>query len=247
MFVRVFVAVCWMSVAVAASTSAQQPFFFVMTTPEARASESHTEALALFAGQRLDPLTGVATRFGRLALVGLEDSRFVREDSRHVRQTELLADLSRPSATFHVAVGGGLRRESNGVNVLLTRLVIEKAAPRSRMIANVVLERPLSGDRDEMDVMTSLGVSRSLSRLVSIGLEALGEDLEGLWNPAEAEGGARVFVGPSLDLGSRAHTWAFHMTAGADMRATQSGRSSEALRALGRPGLVARVFAIRTF
>jgi hypothetical protein len=58
-------------------------------------------------------------------------------------------------------------------------------------------------------------------------------DLEGLWQANEAEGGARLFLGPSMDLTPPAHDWSLHLTAGADSRVLtkynvtdQSGKDS---------------------
>ena len=35
---------------------------------------------------------------------------------------------------------------------------------------------------------------------ISLGVEAIGEDLEGFWEEEEAEGGARLLMGPSLRI-----------------------------------------------
>jgi hypothetical protein len=46
------------------------------------------------------------------------------------------------------------------------------------------------------------------------GIESIGQDLEGLWDPSEADGGARLLVGPSLHARSRHATWAASLTVG---------------------------------
>ena len=76
----------------------------------------------------------------------------------------------------------------------------------------------------------------ALTPTTQIGLELLGEDLEGLWEREEAEGGARLLAGPSFgaELGGgfrlRLNTGATllvapHPTLGASdaRRATQAG------------------------
>jgi hypothetical protein len=186
-------------------------------------------------------------RFGRITLLGLEDARFDRIDSRHARQTEVLVRLSKPSAAVTLAAGSGIRREGSGVDVLLTRLVVEKTSDGSRLSGNVVIERPLSGPRDAMDVMTTVGWTRRVSQRVHVGLETLAQDMEGLWDPNEADGGAHIFFGPTIELDSPGRNWTFHVTAGADVRASQTARSSDALRALGQSGVLMRIGMTRVF
>src|SRR5438876_8812845 len=65
--------------------------------------------------------------------------------------------------------------------------------------------------------------------------------MEGLWDPNEAEGGAHIFFGPIIALDSPGRNWTFHVTAGADVRASQTARSSDALRALGQSGVLMRI------
>jgi hypothetical protein len=51
-----------------------------------------------------------------------------------------------------------------------------------------------------------VGVSKNLWRPVYVGVEMIGEDLEGFWEPNEAEGGARLLIGPSMRVASPGHT-----------------------------------------
>ena len=69
-----------------------------------------------------------------------------------------------------------------------------------RLEGSLVLEHAVTSYRphDAADVVTTIGWSRSIGERVGFGLESIGQDLEGLWNPAEADGGARLLVGPSL-------------------------------------------------
>jgi hypothetical protein len=238
---------CGLLIAWPLSASAQQPFSFVITAPERGAAQTAADRVTAFAGRQLDPLVGVESRFGRITLLGLEDARFDRIDSRHARQTEVLVRLSKPSAALTLAAGSGIRREGSGVDVLLTRLVVEKTSDRSRLSGNVVIERPLSGPRDAMDVMTTVGWTRRVSQRVHVGLETLAQDMEGLWDPNEADGGAHIFLGPTVELDSPGRNWTFHVTAGADIRASQTDRSSDALRALGQSGVLMRIGMTRVF
>jgi hypothetical protein len=58
-------------------------------------------------------------------------------------------------------------------------------------------------------------------------VEVLGEDLEGFWEPEEAEGGARLFVGPSVRLAPPQRRWQVSLAAGPVIRASRSPRLSE--------------------
>jgi hypothetical protein len=64
------------------------------------------------------------------------------------------------------------------------------------------------------------------------GVEAIGEDLEGFWEADEAEGGARVLVGPSLHVAPPNQRWQVGIAGGPMFHATRSGRSSPATRGL---------------
>jgi hypothetical protein len=240
-------ALCLLTLAVAVPARAQQPFSFVVATPDRSHPAADSGALALFAGKALDPLTGIQTTRGRVTLVGLEDVRFDQRDVRHAHQAEFLVDLFGASSSLKVAAGSGVRRESGGTNVLLTRVVVEAPAFAGRVVGNVMLEKPLAVDRDAVDMITTVAYTRPVSRTVWVGVETLLEDIEGFWDPAEADGGARLFVGPSVDIGQPSLGWGLHVTGGREIRATQSTVSSDASRLLGRPGFVFRIAASHRF
>src|SRR6185436_9563651 len=106
-----------------------------------------------------------------------------------------------------VAVGLGLRREWEGSEVLLGRVSAGRTFASSSLFGNVRFERALSRGRDGIDLVTSLGWLRRVGSTVQVGLEGVGEDLEGLWEAEEAEGGAKLFVGPSLHVAPHARPW----------------------------------------
>jgi hypothetical protein len=176
------------------------------------------------------------TLLGRVGLV-LEGDR----DTGGTGEAELLKDL----AAWHgvrFAAGGGARREAAGVTVLLARATMGKTFPRSALWGNLRLERPLASDRDAIDLITSLGWTRRIGRSVHAGIEALGEDLEGFWEEEEAEGGARLFVGPSIRLAPERRPWQVSLAGGPVVRATNSPRTSPAGRALtARNGYAVRM------
>jgi hypothetical protein len=71
----------------------------------------------------------------------------------------------------------------------------------------------------------------------------IGEDLEGFWEEEEAEGGARLLVGPSLRLVPTSQHWQVNVAGGPIFRATRSARASEALR--GLPASTSTTYAVR--
>jgi hypothetical protein len=90
--------------------------------------------------------------------------------------------------------------EASGVNVLLMRVVAGRSTESSHVFGNALFQKPLSSERDAVDVITSVGWARKITRAVSLGVEAIGEDFEGFWDSEEAEGGARLLAGPSLHI-----------------------------------------------
>ena len=83
-----------------------------------------------------------------------------------------------------------------------------------------------------MTINRAVGWARELSHGVSLGVEAIGEDLEGLWDLTEAEGGARVLAGPSLHIAPAGRRWQLTATGGPVFHPSDTGRVSDALRDL---------------
>ena len=115
-----------------------------------------------------------------------------------------------------VAGGGGIRQEWDGTSVLIGRVLAGSNLGRGTLQGSVVIERVTSSParHDAADVVTSLGWSRPIGDRVSVGVEGIGQDLEGLWDPAEADGGARLLTGPSLHVHSKSGHWAASLIAG---------------------------------
>ena len=85
-----------------------------------------------------------------------------------------------------------------------------------RLQGSLVIERAVSSPlrHDAADVVTSLGWSRRIGDRISIGVEGIAQDLEGLWSPAEVDGGAKLIVGPSFHAQSKRGDWVASLTAG---------------------------------
>jgi hypothetical protein len=145
---------------------------------------------------------------------------------------EALFTLTPRTSWLRLAAGGGVQHEAGGANVLMSRIVAGTGTDAWTTQGNVVLEHPMAADRDPIDVLFTGGISRKITRHAAIGIEGVGEDLEGFWDAAEAEGGARLLIGPSLHLSSASGTWQFLCAAGPMFHPRASDRSSGAVRDL---------------
>jgi hypothetical protein len=145
-----------------------------------------------------------------------------------------------------IAAGGGVLHEGGGVDVLLGRFVAARESEFWRLNGNVLLQKPVGvPDRDALDVLTTIGWARRINAAVSLGVEAIGEDLEGFWEQAEAEGGARLLAGPSVHVAPKGTKWQLTATGGPTFHPSDTGRTSGALRDL--PPTTSRVgYAVRT-
>ena len=193
--------------------------------------------------QRLGVQATVGRGWTLIARVGMAASR---DDTRSTQQGELLYNvLNQPSQGVTVAVGGGLRHEAAGVDVLLGRIAAGRRFAASRLEGNVAFEKPLEQERDALDVITTIGWSLRVADRLAVGVEAVGEDLEGFWTEDEAEGGAKFLVGPAVRIAERRRRWQLTIGGGPILRATRSIKTSQAARALEASG-ARNGFAVRT-
>jgi len=221
-----------------------RPFLFTVTAPRVTAPRVSVY-LDTLAGegsfnltesdrpeQRLTVQAALGNRLTFVGRVGVATS--VQQDIRSSQQGELLFSvLQSPDAHASLAIGGGVRHEPAGINVLLARVAAGRSFGAWRTDGNALFERPLNVlGRDAIDLITTFGVSRRLTPALHLGLELIGEDLEGFWEAEEAEGGARLLVGPSLRVAPPAQHWQLSVAGGPMIRGSQSGRSSEAIRGL---------------
>jgi hypothetical protein len=168
-------------------------------------------------------------RFTLLARFGIAE---VGSSFQSSQSGEALYSVLGPANWLSLAVGGGMLHEAGGVNVVLGRLIGGIDTSSMTLYGNVLFQKPLSSERDALDLITSVGWSRKLGRGVSLGVEAIGEDLEGFWDREEAEGGARLLAGPSIHISPGARRWQLTATGGPVFHPSDTGRSSGALRHL---------------
>jgi len=160
---------------------------------------------------------------------------------------ELLVNvLHAQQGRSNLAVGGGILHEYTGIDVLRGRIAAGHDFAGSRLHANRLFEHPLGNStsvvpRDSLDLITSVGWMVQATPALHVGVEAIGEDLEGFWEAEEAEGGARLLIGPSLYVQPPGRHWRLGVSGGPVIRATRSDLQSGAPRDLPSGG-----FAIRT-
>jgi len=121
------------------------------------------------------------------ATAGALDLRFtvLRQDAHHVDLTLSGGALFDYRRALVPRLGATLRRAWGAFDACFSTFV----------------EVPTSGDRDAVDLALAFASSYAPAAWARVGLEVEGQDLEGFWEPGEAEGGARLVAGPTAWLG----------------------------------------------
>ncbi|HEY8930242.1 MAG TPA: hypothetical protein VIM55_13675 [Mucilaginibacter sp.] len=141
-----------------------------------------------------------------------------------LQQAEVLRDFIGGNNPSGIRIGGslGFRREFNNDKVALSRITAEFDNLNWKIGGNVRFEKAFDKDRDGIDVISSIGVHRQISGQLFGGFEAVGQDLEGFWETGEAEGGAKLLIGPSLNFTPLASRFSFTLCGGPIIYATHS-------------------------
>jgi hypothetical protein len=219
-----------------------RPFVFSVTTTGERANAQTLVDFQVGAGEQAfhssaetgpEQRVGIQTTLGRWTLVGHVGLASAADAYHTFEQGEALFSILTPrSSGLAFAIGGGMLREPGGVDVALARIVVGRDYDQWRLHGNLLFQKPLAPHRDTLDVITTVGWARRLTSTVSLGVEGIGEDLEGFWNPAEAEGGARLLLGPSLHLAPGGQRWQLSVAGGPTFHGSGTGRASGAVRDL---------------
>lgn len=175
---------------------------------------------------------GIHASHGRLTLLARLGISDVGSSYQSSQSGEVLYSLLAPSRHIALAAGGGIMHEPGGVNVLLARVTGGRDRDSWLLHGNALFQKPMSSERDAIDLITSVGWARKLSHGISLGVEAIGEDLEGFWEAEETEGGARLLAGPSLHISPAGRRWQLNATGGPLFHPSDTGRSSGAFRDL---------------
>ena len=176
---------------------------------------------------------GLQVSRGRWTVLGQFGVATASGNDQTSQQGELLYSfLTQRAHGVTLSAGGGLLHEADGADVVIGRIVAGRDYDAWRLHGNLVFQKALAADRDALDLITTVGWARRVSDAVSLGVEGIGEDLEGFWDPAEAEGGARILVGPSVHIGPRGRAWQLSAAGGPTFHPSDTGRSSGAVRDL---------------
>ena len=255
----------WFLVLLCANNAAAQdrPFLFSVTTAVADPSKpsmridydvgAGERAFQSGTGNQPEQRIGIQATRGRFTMIGRVGLVAAGSAYQSAQAGEVLVSLVEPSQSrFAVAAGGGVQHEAGGVDVLLGRIVGGRESDTWRLHGNLLFQKPLATGRDSVDLITTVGWARKLTPTLALGVEGVAEDLEGFWDSQEAEGGARLLLGPSLHIAPSGRKWQLTATGGPAFHPSDTGRSSAALRDLPptekRIGYGARVgLAMRLF
>jgi len=238
-------------VMLASALKAQATPFLFSVTPSAGQSRSAAygyyelgygeRTFQAVAGDRLEQALGVRATVGSsIILLARTGVSTVGGDTRVSPRAEVLFSLP-VGATTRIAAGFGYAREYSRTDVMVARLGVGRVTSRSLINGNVMLEKPTSGERDAVDLITTVGAGRNLGSNGTLSVEAVGQDLEGFWDPAEKDGGARLMAGPTIAIAPPAARWQLTVGGGPILRATRSDFASAADRPLpARNGYVLR-------
>jgi len=99
-----------------------------------------------------------------------------------------------------IAISAGYLRELGGANGVWFRGAIAGDVGRLRLTATALGEHVFESQRDGIDVLFTAGASVKATDWLRLGTEYVVQDLEGAWDPAEADGGIRHFLGANAAL-----------------------------------------------
>ena len=231
----------------AASVQGQdRPFLFTVTSFENKVYPTFVHYDAAYGRQTFEPLggdrveqnLGIQASLGEMCVViGHAGLAIDGGSSRASEQCELLVHLMNANESLiDVSAGAGVLHEYGGTNVILGRAALGRRFTSWQVYGNLLLEKALSPDRDNIDLTSTVGLSYQVAGAIHLGIEAVGQDLEGFWDPTEAEGGARLYFGPVIGVEFPGTPWNLTVGGGAIIRATQSTRISGAIRDLPTGG-----------
>ncbi|MFD2582457.1 hypothetical protein ACFSR6_08155 [Pedobacter vanadiisoli] len=151
-------------------------------------------------------------------------------------QAEVIRDLvgGKGIAGFRLGAGLGLSRDWSNTGSAISRITASFDRANWRMAGNLRFEKAFNRTRDKLDFITSIGFQHRISNALYLGFEALGQDLEGFWEKDEAEGGAKLLIGPSINLEPNHSKLSFSISGGPVFYATRSQVTSPAaIREIG--------------
>lgn len=155
------------------------------------------------------------------------------------QQAEVIRDFigGKQPVGARFGVGLGVNRDFSNTAAIFSRVTASYDVARWRIGGNLKFEKAFDKTRDDIDLITSVGFQHRISGPLFAGIEMVGEDLEGFWETDEAEGGAKLLVGPSLNFIPASSRFSFSVAGGPVFYATHSSViPSEAIRDVGTLG-----------
>ena len=156
------------------------------------------------------------------------------EEMVSAQQVEVLRDIVKKENLigFRLGLGLGVGMDYANTKLLLSRIVLSLKELKWSTTGNIFFEKALASDRDAIDVIMSGGIHYQFSRSFLGGIEAVCEDVEGFWDENEAEGGAKLFIGPTLNYSPFKSRLSFSLSGGPVIYATSNQNMSAAVREL---------------
>lgn len=238
-FIALALSMIVVSTACAQTTVPDHPYVF-LATPAADGAQRLFGLEVGYAGSGFQPIGGeglgqaltvAAPIGGAFAVVARAGMASASGATRSSFEGELQWTGRRSAAArSYLTLGAGAVREFDAVNALRGRVGAGHAFAASRLDASVAFEHPFASDRDALDLVTTVGWMHAVNAHAQLGVEAVGQDLEGFWDREEAEGGARLYLGPSGSVS--AGGWRLGLTVGPVVRASRSTLATAADRPL---------------
>jgi hypothetical protein len=226
---------------VATAHAQERSFLFTMISPGVGGTSSFVHYDAAYGRQTFEPFgadgleqnLGLQAALGRSFTLTAHMGLAVGEGPAATsQQAELIGHILKGDRLVDLSAGLGYRHEYAGTNVLLSRFIVGRRFGASELFGNLLVEKAFAANRDPFDLTTTIGYSHSFSQAIRVGVEAVGQDLEGFWNPEETEGGAVIYAGPTAGILFPGSNLNMVLGGGLILRATHSPLNSGAYRDL---------------
>jgi hypothetical protein len=151
-------------------------------------------------------------------------------------QVEVIRDLigGKKSSGFRLGAGLGISRDWSNTGSAISRITAFFDQTNWQLTGNLRFEKAFDKTRDKLDFISSFGFQHRITNQWYLGFEALGQDLEGFWEKDEAEGGAKLMIGPSVNIVPSNSRLSFSFAGGPVFYATRSSvLPSQAIREIG--------------
>lgn len=123
---------------------------------------------------------------------------------------------------LNIGLSLGANRDYDNVFALQSRIILFYTESKFKIGGNLLFEKAFAENRDEIDLLSSIGFHYQIFKNFFAGIEAVGEDLEGIWDDEEAEGGAKIYVGPNIYFLPEKSNFSFTLSGGPVIYATEN-------------------------